>query len=235
MHVPINLANDKAVAYVEAGSGNWRRTTVRIQDSSLFALQLSCATCDKNISTRDPSGFWATHLKQCKDNGSRGQILNAGEQAVAPTYGTSSTLPLSKFVLRSAEGSVQSSQVNGVHHIMRAVHVFFENEHFKAAADVLGVKLPSRKVLSIINLDSMSEEVQDASSQSLGHLTFIDASSDGWRKKHCKVIFSILTKMRTYCDQFFGTLHAESISRGCVHAPPQTPVPLGRTACYMAC
>jgi hypothetical protein len=56
---------------------------------------------------------------------------------------------------------------------------FFENEHFKAAADVFGVKLPSRKVLSTTILDSIFEEVQSASTQSLAHLAFVGASSDG--------------------------------------------------------
>jgi hypothetical protein len=35
-------------------------------------------------------------------------------------------------------------------------------------------------------VDSISEEVQDVSAQSLAHLTLIDASSDGWPKKHCE-------------------------------------------------
>jgi hypothetical protein len=63
---------------------------------------------------------------------------------------------------------------------------FFENERFKAAADVFGVELPSRKVLSTTILDSIFEVVQSASAQSLAHLTFVDAFSDGWSKKHCE-------------------------------------------------
>lgn len=63
---------------------------------------------------------------------------------------------------------------------------FFENEHLQAAAGVFGVTLPSRKVLSTTLLDSIFKEVQVASAQSLDSLPYIDASSDGWRKKHCE-------------------------------------------------
>jgi hypothetical protein len=43
--LPIYVAYDRAVAYVEAGKGNCRRTNMKIQDSGVFAFQLSCATC----------------------------------------------------------------------------------------------------------------------------------------------------------------------------------------------
>jgi hypothetical protein len=50
--VPINVAYDRAVAYVEAGKGNWRRTNMKIQDAG-FAFQLSCATCHKHFSMKN--------------------------------------------------------------------------------------------------------------------------------------------------------------------------------------
>jgi hypothetical protein len=43
------------------------------------------------------------------------------------------------------------------------------------------VKPSSHKVLSTTIVDSIFEDVQDASAHSLAHLAFIDASSDGWR------------------------------------------------------
>jgi hypothetical protein len=188
VHMPINVAYDRAVAYVEAGKGNWRRTSMRIQDSATFAFQLSCATCEKKFSMTNPSGFWATHSKACKDNGARGQVLEAGEQAaVAPAeHNASSSRSLSTFM-----SSAQQQEAFNRHMSMACItscvpFTFFENEHFKAAAGVFGVKLPSRKVLSTTILDSIFEEVQESSAQSLAHLTFIDASSDGWRKKHCE-------------------------------------------------
>jgi hypothetical protein len=71
VNVPINVAYDRAVAYVEAGKGNWRRTRMKIQDSAVFAFHLSCATCEKRFSMKNPSSCWVTHSKTCKDNGAR--------------------------------------------------------------------------------------------------------------------------------------------------------------------
>jgi hypothetical protein len=194
--LPINVAYDRAVAYVEAGKGNWRRTNMKMEDDGTFAFQLSCATCHKNFSMKNPSSFWTSH-KSCKDNGARGQVLKGNAtgsnrlQPSATTAATSSS-PLSTFM-----SSAQQQEAFNRHMAMACItscvpFTFFENEHFKTAANVFGVKLPSRKVLSTTILDNIFEGVQDASAQSLAHLSFIDASSDGWRKKQCESGASIM-------------------------------------------
>jgi hypothetical protein len=38
--VPIVVAYDRAVSYVEAGKGNWRRTNMKFQDSAVFAFHM---------------------------------------------------------------------------------------------------------------------------------------------------------------------------------------------------
>jgi hypothetical protein len=136
---------------------------------------------------KNPSGFWATHAKMCNDNGARGQVLKKGEQAVAPAVNAASlNRPIATF-MSSAQQQEAFNRHMSIACITSCVpFTFFENEHFKAVADVFGVRLPSRKVLSTTILDSIFEEVQSASAQSLAHLTFVDASSDGWRKKHCE-------------------------------------------------
>ena len=63
---------------------------------------------------------------------------------------------------------------------------FMENEQLQAAAKVVGVKLPSRKTLAGPLLDSIFEEVQLGTVASMANMPYIDASSDGWRKKHCE-------------------------------------------------
>ena len=62
---------------------------------------------------------------------------------------------------------------------------FFANEHVLKAAAVFGAKLASPKVLSTTLLDSIFKEVQVATSTNLDALSYIDGSSDGWRKKSC--------------------------------------------------
>jgi hypothetical protein len=63
---------------------------------------------------------------------------------------------------------------------------FFENEHFRDAASTIGITLPSRKSLATTVLDSIFKEVQLGTVEKLAATKFIDASSDGWRKKHCE-------------------------------------------------
>lgn len=162
-HVPINVAYDKAIEYVETEKGNWRRTNVKIQDPSAFTFQLSCATCNKIISLRNPAGFWSTHSKTCKDNGARGQVLKAGETAVSRpgVEIASSSNTLSTFL-----SSAQQQEAFHRHMALACItscvpFTFFENEHLQAAANVFGVKLPSRKVLSSTLLDKIFKEVQD--------------------------------------------------------------------------
>ena len=62
---------------------------------------------------------------------------------------------------------------------------FFENDHLMKAAAVFGTKLASRKVLGGTLLDSIFNEVQLGTIENLGALSYVDGSSDGWRKKSC--------------------------------------------------
>lgn len=63
---------------------------------------------------------------------------------------------------------------------------FFENRHLCAAAGVFGAKLPSRRALATTVLDSVFNDVKLGTTEKLAALTYIDASSDGWRKKTCE-------------------------------------------------
>lgn len=64
---------------------------------------------------------------------------------------------------------------------------FFENKYLQAAAQGVGVKLCSRKVLATTLLDSIFDAVELGTVDSLAKLRYIDAASDGWRKKHCEM------------------------------------------------
>lgn len=63
---------------------------------------------------------------------------------------------------------------------------FFENEHLAKAAKVFGVTLPSRRTLATTVLDRLCEGEQLGTSAKLAAFDFIDAASDGWRKKYCE-------------------------------------------------
>lgn len=63
---------------------------------------------------------------------------------------------------------------------------FIENPHLIEAAKAIGVTLPSRKVLSTTVLDAAFKDIQTATDDQLSKLKYIDAASDGWRKKYCE-------------------------------------------------
>lgn len=63
---------------------------------------------------------------------------------------------------------------------------FFENQYLQAAAQDVGVKLASRKVLSTTLLDDIFADVELGTAEALASLVYIDGSSDGWRKKACE-------------------------------------------------
>jgi hypothetical protein len=85
----------------------------------------------------------------------------------------------------------QRDQQQFIHHIARAIitgnvpFTFMENEDLVAAANIAGVKLPSRKVTSTTLLGEIFEGVETTNAERLKSVKMFDAASDGWRKKYC--------------------------------------------------
>jgi hypothetical protein len=56
----------------------------------------------------------------------------------------------------------------------------------KKAAKMVGIDLPSRKTLSGGMLDSLFDDTQLATKQSIADMGFPAGASDGWRKKYAQ-------------------------------------------------
>jgi hypothetical protein len=82
---------------------------------------------------------------------------------------------------------------------------FFENEHFCDAASTIGITLQSRKILATTVLGSIFK----LGAEKLAAAKFIDASSDGWRKRHCEQ-GSVL--MNFYASTPTGALFVEALN-----------------------
>lgn len=63
---------------------------------------------------------------------------------------------------------------------------FIENPHLVAACDAVGAPLPSRKTLSTKHIPALAKEANSNNSDVIDKAKFVDASSDGWRKKYCE-------------------------------------------------
>jgi hypothetical protein len=61
-----------------------------------------------------------------------------------------------------------------------------EDPHLVEAAKTIGVTLLSRRVLSTTGLNAPFKDVHTATEDLLRQLKYIDAASDGWRKKYCE-------------------------------------------------
>jgi hypothetical protein len=62
---------------------------------------------------------------------------------------------------------------------------FVENEYFRDAMRLVGVKPLSRKEVGGSYIDRIFEAEQEASTSVLETCEYICASSDGWRSKYC--------------------------------------------------
>jgi hypothetical protein len=72
---------------------------------------------------------------------------------------------------------------------------FIENSHFLKACNVMGISLPSRKVLADTWIPRLAQEAEVATKEILSKEHFVDASSDGWRKKACEQGDALLNVM----------------------------------------
>jgi hypothetical protein len=63
---------------------------------------------------------------------------------------------------------------------------FVENEYLRKAARVVGVELPSRKVVSTTLLDELFDSTKLFSKSSIAEMDFPCGASDGWQKKYCE-------------------------------------------------
>jgi hypothetical protein len=63
---------------------------------------------------------------------------------------------------------------------------FVENEYLRKAARVVGVELPSRKVVSTSLLDGLFYSTKTFSRARLRKMDFPCGASDGWQKKYCE-------------------------------------------------
>lgn len=127
------------------------------------------------------------HRDQCSERGGfESDPLSAGPSHTLPAKLKPETIALVKGMLSS---TANESFVRSL--VMACItgcipFTFIENPHLIAAAKAVGVKLPSRKVLSTTTLNAAFEDIRTATAEELSKLKYIDAASDGWRKKYCE-------------------------------------------------
>jgi Protein of unknown function (DUF 659) len=147
-------------------------------------------------------GHEATCLLRCALSCFQRVMTFAGAVRAAGASGSSSALkpasaherPAAAPQARTLSGLVATpqQQLDFTLHLTRALITgcvplnFIENEDLKSATRVVGITLPSRKVLSTTILDKVFADVQLGTADKLGALSYVDASSDGWRKKYCE-------------------------------------------------
>jgi hypothetical protein len=120
--------------------------------------------------------------------------VGASGSASAPKPASAQERPAAARQARTLSGLVATpkQQLDFNLHLTRALITgcvplnFIENEDLKNAARAVGVTLPSRKVLSTTILDKIFADVQLGTADKLTALSYVDASSDGWRKKYCE-------------------------------------------------
>jgi hypothetical protein len=65
---------------------------------------------------------------------------------------------------------------------------FIENSHFVKACNVIGVSLHSRKVLGDTWIPRLAQEADVATKETLSKEHFVDASLDGWGRRHVSMV-----------------------------------------------
>jgi hypothetical protein len=63
---------------------------------------------------------------------------------------------------------------------------FVENDFLRKAARVVGIDLPTRKVVSTTLLDELFDSTQTFSKKSIADIDYPCGASDGWQKKYCE-------------------------------------------------
>jgi hypothetical protein len=95
---------------------------------------------------------------------------------------------------------------------------FIENDDFVGACAAIGVKLPTRKTLSTKYIPILANEAGRQTNEIIAKAKWVDASSDGWRKKHCEQGAALNNVMALLHDRavFHDAVNVSAVRK---HAP----------------
>lgn len=180
----------------------WKCTDLVVEpETSRFVVR--CAGCKKECSLSNPSRFWKEH--NCRQKGQAGSEFVKGEDpgalALKKRKGQDAG-ELRSFALASAQCE------NFKRLLVKAIvtanipFTFVENESLLEACKHVGItELPSRQQLADKYVPALAAEATLATKATVSTALYVDASSDGWRKKYCQLGAPLMNVVALLLDQ----------------------------------
>jgi hypothetical protein len=171
----------------------WAKIVVVDQPDGSFKLRCQCGA---NCQLANPSQFFKSHTcsEKIPVKGSKGMRALVNYACVhcrcVARLNTNACTAASKTMHNFTPSKNQAEVFN--QELLKAIvtsgvsFAFVESSHLVKAAKAVGVELPSRKTMSGGMLDTLFDDTQLATRQSIADMDFPAGASDGWRNKYAQ-------------------------------------------------